>query len=232
MRTSLILIFTLAFFAFSFSSCNTASQDNFPSAGFIIVHASPDAPAIDVYASNALIDENHLYGDIAYNYNALPSIYNFIFADRATGVTLLNENINFEGLKNYSIFMIDSLSKFKTAITTDELSDLPTGDSVKIRFLQFSPDAGALDVVIDGGDTLYLGRSFNDQESNLALQNFKLVPAGNFTIDLLESGTTNLLKSTSVNLTAGNIYTLFSKGFNGSTSSTNELSLSTIQHTQ
>lgn len=211
-------------------SCNTSNDNNFPYAHFIIVHASPDAPGIDLFAGSSQIDTNQVFGEVRYDYAAQPSYYHFQFAQHTDGKILVDENINFDGLKYYSIFMADSLSKFKTVITTDDFSALPTGDSVKIRFLDFSPDASPMDIVTESGDTLYLNRSFNDAPVNSALQTFMQIPAGNYMIDMKQAGTENILTSKSVTLTAGKFYTLWAKGFEGATTSEQQLDLSVIEH--
>lgn len=211
-------------------SCNTDNNTSGPLAAFMLIHASPDAPKIDVYAGNQLIDTGHVYGENTVYYGAVPNIYNFQFVEAGTSNVLLSDFINFDGNKAYSIFLTDSLSKIKLSITNDEYT-IPTGDSVRLRFLDFSPNAGALDVVMHDGDTLYLNRNFNDQATNSSLDDFITIPSGTYTMDLRDAGTTNIAYSLSpLTLASGNVYTFYAKGFRGSGVTATDLSVGAIRN--
>lgn len=231
MKNILRLIPAVSLLTIFLASCNTDNTGGTPLAAFMLVHASPDAPDFDVYAGNQLIDTSRTYGTNTVYYGAMPNIYNFQFVESGTSNVVLNDFINFDGGKAYSIFVIDSLSKIKLAITNDEYT-IPTGDSVRLRFLHFSPNAGSLDIVTNGGeDTLYLTRNFNDQAIASSLDDFITLPSGTYTLDLRDAGTTNIVYSLpSTTLAAGNVYTFYAKGFRGSGVAATDLSISTIKN--
>ena len=229
MKTILRLTPVPFLFSIIFLSCNTNNPSSGPLAAFLVVHTSPDAPNLDVYAGSSLIITDMAYSTSTTYFGAAPNIYNFQFAGAATSNILLSDFINFDGGKGYSIFVIDSLSKLKLSIANDEFA-APSGDSVLLRFLHFSPNAGTLDLVINGGDTLYLNRSFNDNQVSSSLDDFIAIPSGTYILDMRDAGTSNIAYSTTVNLTAGNVYTLYAKGFRGSGVPATDLGLGIIQN--
>jgi Domain of unknown function (DUF4397) len=140
---------------------------------------------------------------IVYNITGLPTPFATVTKD------LQEDNV-------YSTFLIDSVSKAKAVIVTDDLSD-PTPGKVKIRFFHFSPNAPAVDVVIQGTtNKLFANRSFNDQVANTANENFIEIDPGNYTFlfNLVSTGATAYTTS-SQTLLPDRIYTIAARGFVG-----------------
>lgn len=140
---------------------------------------------------------------IAYNISGFPTPFATITKD------LQEDNV-------YSTFLIDSVSKVKAVIVTDDLSE-PTPGKAKIRFFHFSPNAPAVDVVIQGTTTkLFANRSFNDQVANTANEKFIEIDPGNYTFlfNVAATGATAYTAS-SQTLLPDRIYTIAARGFVG-----------------
>jgi Domain of unknown function (DUF4397) len=140
---------------------------------------------------------------IAYNVTGTPNKYASVSKD-------LQEDMV------YSTFLIDSIYKAKAVIVTDDLSD-PTPGKVKIRFFNFSPNAPALDVVIQGTtNKLFTNRSFNDQAVTTAYESFIEIDPGTYTFLFTNTSTGATVYTTSAQiLLPDRIYTIAARGVVG-----------------
>jgi hypothetical protein len=190
----------------------------------LLVPLSPDAPAIDFSIKNTLFATTVNYsttaGTIRYTlpyYTIEPTAatkvaYNF--TGRTDAVASLSKDMG-DG-QVFSTFLIDSFKRAKAVIVNDDL-DEPTAGKVKLRFFHFSPNAPAVDVVVQGTNTkIFSNRSFNDQFTNNSLESFIEVDPGNyvFLFNLASNGAT-AYTTTSQTLLPDRIYTLAARGFVG-----------------
>lgn len=96
----------------------------------------------------------------------------------------------------------------------------PASGKAKLRFINLSPGAGVLNVV-QNGKTLFnqvsYGRAANSALSGEALSAWSLGPfetvdAGTFAVDYLDAATNTKVGTASLQLEAGKIYTVFTRG--------------------
>jgi hypothetical protein len=211
---SLTLLLLISFL----TSCSKEDDVMTPAtARVMVVHASPNAPAVDVRVNNAVALSN-----VAYPAN---STYASIDAGSTnikvspTGSTnyVIDATLDLKSNMNYSVFAIDSVAKIKAAVVMDDLT-APAAGKAHVRFFHFSPNAPAVDIAVTGGPVVFSNRMFNDQATNSALQNFTALDAGTYNLEVRLAGTnTVVLSLPNVMLTAGKIYTVFAKGFVGGT---------------
>jgi len=115
----------------------------------------------------------------------------------------------------YSVFAIDSVSKIKPAVVSDNLTAPATGKA-HVRFFHFSPNAPAVDVAVADGPVVFSNRTFNDQATTVSLANFTPLDAGTYDLEVRLAGTnTVVLPLPDITLAEGKIYTVFAKGFVG-----------------
>jgi len=198
-------------------SCNDNNTTNPTRGFFLIANVSADAPPLNVTSNGSDPVASELaFGKYTPYYNVDPGTYNFSFIPTGTSTPVLTSNLNIEANKVYSYFVIDSFSKVKAAIVED-IFRAPPGDSVYVRFFNFSPNLPQPVSLIDSasGTTLatpFSNRTFNDQQGIPAYANFTEIPSGNYTLELkMADGT--ILSSDPENLQGGRVYTLFAKGF-------------------
>jgi hypothetical protein len=179
----------------------------------MFIHASPDATGLDVFADGTVVESDLKYNVPSAYLSVTPNTYAIQVTPTGTTNNLVSGNITIYSNSYYSLFIIDSLASIRATAMQDVLTK-PSSDSAKIRFFQFSPDAPKLDVVVVGGNTLFGGRKFDDQDSVADLVGFAEIPAGNYSFKIQPTGTTNvLLTSASITLQGGRIYTLYTAGF-------------------
>lgn len=203
-----------------FISCDKDDDETETSqARVMVVHASPDAPAVDVRINNTVTLSNVAFPTNS-NYTPLNAgNTNIKVAPTGTTTNVIDANVDFQANMNYSVFAIDSVTKIKAVVVTDNLTAPPSGKS-HVRFFHFSPNAPAVDIAVAGGPVVFTNRSFNDQASNNALANFTPLDAGSYNLEVRLAGTSTVVLSVpNVTLTSGKIYTVFAKGFVGGTGS-------------
>jgi hypothetical protein len=201
---------------FIFSSCSLNNSSAIPQVGyFLVASLSPDAPHLNISINNSTFDTGLAFGNYTPYYNANGGTYNFVVFSSGSATPVINNNVNIEVNKAYSYFVIDSFSKAKAAVVEDAFQP-PSGDSIYIRFFQFSPNISQPINVVDSTGTLFSGRTFNDQVSNPLFANFIELKAGSRTLQIKQFDGT-VLASQVVTLDGGKVYTLVGRGFYGGT---------------
>ncbi|MCZ4245023.1 DUF4397 domain-containing protein [Pedobacter punctiformis] len=212
------IIFSLFAVTLFFSSCKKDwnNSDPIEAAGIGFVHASPGAGALDFIVDNSRVN-NKIFtytNDMGY-FAAYPG-------SRLIGVTkkdslkyLTTTTATFKSGKFYSIFVIDTLKKNSILVLEDDLT-APETDKAKIRFVNLSPDAPALDLAIQGQPALFATKAYKEFTSFVAV-----APSDNYTFEVKESanpGAKTTLEA--VKIEKGKIYTIWAKGLKSKTDST------------
>jgi Domain of unknown function (DUF4397) len=181
-------------------------------AKLMVIHASPNAPGVDLLVEN-----------VKQNTAALTFPNNTAYLDVITGkknikvnvtgttTTVINADLTFEENKNYSVFAADSVAKISAVLLTDDLTT-PAAGKAHVRFVHLSPNAPAVDVAVTGGAVVFPNTLFKGSTA------FTPLTAGTYNLEVRVAGTTTVaLPLPGIALTAGKIYTVFAKGFLGGT---------------
>ncbi len=213
------------------SSClkNTNSTTQPTLGAFLLAQTSPNAPTLSVYVNSSLFDTLQFSNYTPY-VTANPGSYELMIDSFPSTTALIKNTINIEANKSYSYFIIDSFSKIKTAFVND-VYKAPSSDSVYVRFFNFCPNTTEPLNLVDSATSGSFSslRTFNDQANNPQYTAFNEVKAGTFTFQLkTASGTT--LKTQSIPLTGGHVYTLFAKGTIGNPDPNRALSIGQLEN--
>jgi Domain of unknown function (DUF4397) len=181
-----------------------------------VIHASPDAPGVDLLVDNTKVNASALTFPNATGYLSVNAGTRNIKVNAAgTTTTVINADIPFTKDKNYSVYAINKLASIGAILVEDDLTAPATGKA-HVRFFHLSPDAPAVTVgVLNGGifTGVFSNRSFETQTTATANQAFAPVDAGTYNFDVRLAGTTtSVLTLTGITLQAGKIYTVFAKG--------------------
>jgi hypothetical protein len=173
-----------------------------------VVHASPDAPAVDVWVNGQKALTNVPFFT-ASNYLDLPG-GSYDIQVVPTGQTepkvIDAKGVMIEGGKAYTIAATGKLAEIKATILADNLS-APAAGKAHVRVIHFSPDAPAVDVKVAGGPTLIPNLAFPKDSGYLP------VDAGSYDLQVTPAGADAVvldLKGT--RLEAGKIYDVFAVG--------------------
>ncbi|GAA4462242.1 hypothetical protein GCM10023189_38680 [Nibrella saemangeumensis] len=120
--------------------------------------------------------------------------------------------------KYYSVYAIGTAQKVEIVVLDDNLA-LPAPGKAKVRLMNYSPDAGPIDIVISGGATLGTSLKFKD------VKDFFEIEPGTYTIQLREAGTARVLASKSnVFIDRNSCYSIWARGFRTTPSPGNSVS--------
>ncbi|HVL24310.1 MAG TPA: DUF4397 domain-containing protein [Thermomicrobiales bacterium] len=173
-----------------------------------VVHASPDAPAVDVY-----LDGQQALAGLAFGADsgwvAVPAGDHQVQVT-ATGAALdtavIDANVTLEEGAAYEVAATGLLAEITPQVYQVDLSMLED-DMARIRVIHTSPDAPAVDVAVAGGDVLIANLAFPDASDALT------VPAGTYDLEVRPTGTTDVaLNLPGVVLEAGMVYDVFAIG--------------------
>jgi hypothetical protein len=172
-----------------------------------VVHASPDAPGVDLLVDNTIAGTNLTYPNNT-GYQTLSSgTRNIKVNVTGTSATVIEANIDFIQDKNYSLFAVNSVANIEAILIEDDLT-APDQGKTHVRFIHLSPDAPAVDVTLTDGTVVFGNKSFKEYTA------FTPLDAGSYDLEVRVAGTTTVaLDLPVISLEAGKIYTVFAKGF-------------------
>ncbi len=199
---------------FSFSACSDDEDAATPAAAgkLMIIHASPDAPAVDLLLDGTKLNSSAVnYTDNTAYISAAAGTRVLKVNVAGTSTTALQASLSVVSGKNYSVFAIDSVSNLSGLVVEDNLA-APAAGKAHVRFIHLSPDAPAVDVAVTGGGVVFGNQSFEDFTA------FTPLDANTYNLEVRLAGTsTVVLPLPGIVLTAGKIYTVYAKGFVGGT---------------
>lgn len=219
MKKNIAPLLALLGVVIAFISCNIKKETlPPPQASFIVINASPDAPDMDVSYNKILLEDSLPFGSYTGAYTEVnPGITNIILMSTGTSTELINTNVEMQPGKAYSLFAIDSLNNIRLTAVSDTFM-LPPVDSVKLRFLNFSPNSSSVDFSIAQDTILFSNRTFNDQENNSTLNKFISLKSGVYNFEVRNSTDSTILHSMpGISLESGRVYTIYVRGFSGGT---------------
>ncbi|MGV3586165.1 MAG: DUF4397 domain-containing protein [Adhaeribacter sp.] len=174
----------------------------------MVVHASPNAPAVDVLVDDKKVNSAALTFPNNSGYLAVMAGQRNLKVNAAgTTTSVINANANLEANKNYSVFAINNLANIEALVLNDNLT-APASGKAHVRFVHLSPDAPAVDIAVKNGPVLFSNRSFK------SASDFTPVDATSYNLEVRLAGTnTVVLDLPGVALQNGKIYTVFARGY-------------------
>jgi hypothetical protein len=175
------------------------------------VHASPDAPAVDVWVDGAVAFENAPFKGITPYAELSQGMHNVqVVPTGATEPVVIEADLDLQNNTDYTIVALNSLENIEPLVLVDN-NALPAAGKAHVRFVHASPDAPAVDIVVaGGGPTLFGGIPFK------GVGDYLPVDAGTYDLEVLVSGTDNVALSVpGLTLQEGTVYTVFAMGLAG-----------------
>lgn len=181
-------------------------------AGVRVIHASPDAPNVDVYVNGTPGSSTPAFSNLPFRsataYAPLPTgNYNFkVTPNAAAAPVVIDVNQAINGGTDYSVVAINFLSSISALPLVDDNTINP--GAARVRFVHASPDVPLVDITVaGGGPTLFNAVAFGTSGG------YQTVPAGTYNLEVrLDSNNALALNVPGVTLQNGFVYTIFAMG--------------------
>jgi hypothetical protein len=204
-------LLTLLFAATAFTgACSDDDEGTGPDgeARVRVVHASPDAPDVDVLLDDAGVLSDVPYGTASDYLAASPGERNLKVNAAGTTNTVIDADVNLVDGTDYTVLAAGVAAAIQPIVLEDDNS-APSAGSARVRAIHGAPAAPAVDVYVTapGQDLAQVapvltGVQFGDVADYLE------VPAGEYQVRIAPAGTTNVVIDSGVlSLAAGQVRT-------------------------
>ena len=189
---------------FSAASAQTANE-----ARIRVLHASPDAPAVDIFLDGQKAVTNLAFDSIT-DYVNVPAgehtVKVFAAPSDGNGTAVIDATVTLSASTDYTIAAVGKLSEIAPLVLMDD-NKAPAEGQAKLRFVHASPDAPAVDIFAEGAGVVVPNAAFKDASGYLNLA------AGTYNLQVRAAGTeTVALNLPGITLEKGNVYTAFAVG--------------------
>jgi hypothetical protein len=176
-----------------------------------VIHASPDAPNVDVYANgNAVLTDVPF--EVSSGYLEVPAgAYTFEVypagANAQSSDPVLTIEAGLEAGTDYTVVAQGDVANIEAGVYVDN-NAAPAAGQAHIYVVHAGPDAPAVDVAVAGGPVLVSDLAFGERAGPLP------VDAATYDLEVRPAGTQDVaLALDGVQLQAGMIYTFVATGF-------------------
>lgn len=210
------MLFTMLTFVavLSLAACsddeNTTAPTPTPKANVLVVHASPDAPGVDLLVDNTVAGTNLTFPNNTGYLQVNAGTRNVKVNVTGTSTTVIQANLNLMENKSYSVFAVNQVSAIEPLVFEDNLSS-PASGKAHVRFIHLSPNAPAVNITLTDGTIVFGNVSFKGSVD------FTPLNAATYNLQVRDAATnqTVVLELPNITLQAGKIYTVFAKGLLG-----------------
>jgi hypothetical protein len=175
-----------------------------------ILHASPNAPAVDVYANGNLIVKNLAYKELSQYIPVPPGNYNIkVYPSGQMTNPVINTNITIRPNTVFNVAAIGTLPNISLYPIPEPITAQNSGRPC-VRFVHLSPNAPEVDIKLADGTRVFNNVAYKD------ITKYACIPAGTYTFTVSPSGTNNVVLTVpNVKLNADNYYTIYAVGLVG-----------------
>lgn len=175
-----------------------------------VLHASPNAPSVDVYANDNLIIKNLAFKELS-QYIPVPSgNYNIkVFPTGVKTNPVIDTNVFVPENTIYNVAAIGELPNISLYPIQEPTSANNTGTSC-VRFIHLSPNAPAVDIKLADDTIVFSNVPYK------SIANYVCVPPGTYTFKVSPAGSNDVVLTVpNVKLEPNNFYTIYAVGLVG-----------------
>lgn len=183
-----------------------------PKSNVLVVHASPDAPGVDLLVDDVKVNSAPLTFPNNTGYLEIEAGDRNVKVNVAnTSNSVIDVTLNYAADMNYTVFAVDYVANISAIRLEDDLT-APAPGNAHIRFVHLSPNAPAVDITLTNGTVVFGNKAFKEATA------FTPLPAASYNLQVRLAGTSDVvLDLPGIVLEDGKIYTVFAKGLVGGT---------------
>jgi hypothetical protein len=190
----------------------TAADGHDGEAGLRVAHASPDAPAVDVYLDGAKAVAGLEFQSVTEYLEVAAGEHDVAVNVAGTETTVFGPvTVELEA-EDYTALASGEVSSDDSSFGVQLLEDTNGAnigdDEARVRAIHASPDAPAVDVTVDD-DALTLFEDLAFDESS----DYAVVGSGDYEVEIRPAGGGDPVSEASVSLAGGSTYTVFAVGY-------------------
>lgn len=173
-----------------------------------LIHASYDAPGVDISVDGAVAISNLEYGESTGYVEVEAGVRNVkVTPTGATSPVVIEANLPVEANKEYTVFAVNELASIEPILAEDFRT--PNSQKAKIRFVHASTDAPAVDIKVGSGTAAPV---FGDVEFK-EITSYVEVDAGSYQFVVTPAGTaTEVVVFDPIAVQNGMVYTVVALG--------------------
>ncbi len=214
-KVPILAVALLAAFAAAFVSLAPRGAAAADTGRVRVMHASPDAPAVDIFVDGAKAVTALAFPSNT-PYVSLPAgghtVEVFVSPSDGSGDPVLSAILDVQAGKDYTVLAVGTLAGGNLGLEVFEDNNAtPAAGNAHVRLIHASPDAPPVKVAVAGTDTyIFTGVAFR------AFGPYTPVPAGTYDLDVqLNSTVDSVLAINDLTLTARTVYTAVAVGLAG-----------------
>ena len=191
----------------------TASNHEAGDAEVRVIHASPDAPAVDVFVDGSAVLEDVTFTTVSDYLSVAAGSYDVAVAPAGAGVgsAVIETSLPVEAGTDYTVAAANRLADIEPVVFVDD-NEADSGLS-RLRIVHLSPDAPAVDIVqtdgpgVGGGENIVVSDlSYQDASGYLDL------PPADYEFEVRAAGTDQSVATVPLDPEPGATYTAFAVG--------------------
>ena len=170
------------------------------SASIRFVHASPDAPAIDILVDGQALAQGLEFGSVTEFAPVSEGDLSIqvVPAGQTAESALIDESVEVDGDNAYIVAVANLLNSLELKVVESNLDDLPENEA-RTRFVNLSPDDATVDVGQVGGDEWFDDVEFGETTDH------RNVEAGAYELDVLaHDADTVIVPASAMHAASGN----------------------------
>ncbi|MEA4833475.1 MAG: DUF4397 domain-containing protein [Oscillospiraceae bacterium] len=178
-----------------------------------ILHASPDAPAVDIYANGNLIAKNLVYKQLTDYVAVKPNEYTIqVYPAGQKNNPVIDTKLTIPPMSSITVAAINKLANISLLPIMELYMPMYDKRISYIKFAHLSPNAPAVDIALPDGTKLFTNIKYKQYTDYIN------AAPGNYTLLVKPTGTDQVaLTVPNVNLLPGKIYTVYAVGLLGET---------------
>lgn len=168
-----------------------------------IVHASPDAPAVDIFVDDKALVEGAKFKDVS---NSLPlsagshKVEVYEAKTKGTKDSIIEATLVVDGGKSYTVAAVNKAENLELQAFTNNKQGMDRKASLRVAHL--SPDAPAVNVGPKGAAPLFKDLSFK------SISGYQVVNPGSYDLSVSTADGKEILSLPGTNLQSGKNYTV------------------------